>query len=543
MEDKSNEITNKAFLIFVDDLDRLPPKLSVTILEALKNLFDIRKCIFILAVDYDMVACGIEQKYGGVTLDNRNIQQDFFDKLIQVPYLIPMQKYNIKLMVIKRLKKMNFFSMDASYTDYGDTLIEIVRLATNQNPRSIKRLMNMMQLLILMEPGVDRHPTFMVMELLLIAIQLSFPTVYRMLSHNCQVDTWTKTIHIAEKEKEIPQHIRDQYRIDTRWKEIIYLAVSDDHIMQQNYYRIAKLLEYYEKFQRDCQQAGESVETILGIVNVVSRENSMQHQVLYNGAEYNRSSQTQSAQGEVLIKKIDFQKHRKVLDVGCGSGNTTINMWNRNRKMNVTAFDISESQIAEAKKNYQRELAQAETNLEIGQIDFLVKDAMSLNVKNEFDLIFSNATLHWIRKPEQMYGLLYRALTPGGTLAVHQGGYGTYAGLHDAVRRAAKNLGLFYRLENWSFPAYYPKKDEIRSLLEKLGYTKIEIQSVSTDEAENKNLVDNFANASLIYYQEAGFTKDEYTALKEEYLRICNTEQVELKAHRLYIIAEKHESR
>lgn len=74
---KENGVTDKAFLIFVDDLDRLEPRLAVTLLEALKNLFDIEKCVFVLAIDYDVVTFGIEQKYGSRQMANRNIGQDY----------------------------------------------------------------------------------------------------------------------------------------------------------------------------------------------------------------------------------------------------------------------------------------------------------------------------------------------------------------------------------------------------------------------------------------------------------------------------------
>ena len=107
MAQKSNGVTDRAFLIFVDDLDRLEPRLAVTLLEALKNLFDIEKCIFVLAIDYDVVTFGVEQKYGSKNMANRNIGQDFFDKLIQVPYRIPMSKYDIQGMVMDRLKKIS----------------------------------------------------------------------------------------------------------------------------------------------------------------------------------------------------------------------------------------------------------------------------------------------------------------------------------------------------------------------------------------------------------------------------------------------------
>ena len=146
-------MTDQAFLIFVDDLDRLEPRLAVTLLEALKNLFDIEKCIFVLAIDYDVVTFGVEQKYGSKNMANRNIGQDFFDKLIQVPYRIPMSKYDIQGMVMDRLKKIEYFERAYDYEKYEGRIIEIFQLATNKNPRAIKRLLNMLHLMTAIDPG------------------------------------------------------------------------------------------------------------------------------------------------------------------------------------------------------------------------------------------------------------------------------------------------------------------------------------------------------------------------------------------------------
>ena len=45
----------KGFIFFIDDLDRIDPPLAVEILELLKNLFDLDHCVFVLAIDYNVV--------------------------------------------------------------------------------------------------------------------------------------------------------------------------------------------------------------------------------------------------------------------------------------------------------------------------------------------------------------------------------------------------------------------------------------------------------------------------------------------------------
>ena len=543
VEEKANGVTDRAFLIFVDDLDRLEPPLAVTLLEALKNLFDIRKCIFILAIDYDVVAAGIAQKYGARSVSGRNIEQDFFDKLIQVPYVIPMAKYQITPMVLGRLRMMRFFDRDYNYTKYADMLESIVRLATNKNPRAIKRLMNMMNLMLQMDQLEDPErvradsPDFRTMELLLMALQLSFPKVYDMICQNSNLDLWQKSFHIGSGE--IPEQIRRQYRLDEPWKEIIYLVVSQDEVIRQNYYRIAELLELYEKVQNRCQKFGECVEDALGIVNVISHRAAPEIEVRYEGSAYDRSSQTQMKQGGHLIDTIDFSGYDRVLDVGCGTGKTTLQMWQKNLDMHITAFDISESQVETARKNYEEFLQNEAPEDCTGKITFDVNDVLWMEEKNTYDLVFSNAVLHWVTEPKRAYRLLFEALVPGGDLAVHQGGFGTYAGLHRVVRQAIRGVGLEERYKNWIFPVFYPEREEMEELLLEIGFEDVEVESVHSDESENANLVDNFANASLIYYQRVGLSDEEYQLLNHEYFRICGTEQVELSSHRLYIHARR----
>ena len=162
--------------------------------------------------------------------------------------------------------------------------------------------------------------------------------------------------------------------------------------------------------------------------------------------------------------------------------------------------------------------------------------------KNTYDLVFSNAVLHWVTEPKRAYRLLFEALVPGGDLAVHQGGFGTYEGLHKAVRKAIGQAGFGERFKNWIFPVFYPEREEMEELLFEIGYEDIEVESIHSDESENVNLVDNFANASLIYYQRVGLSDEEYQLLKKEFFRICETEPVELSAHRLYIHAKRPKS-
>lgn len=475
VERKGNGVTDKAFLIFVDDLDRLEPKLAVTLLEALKNLFDIKNCIFILAIDYDVVATGVEQKYGMKSLKNRDIARDYFDKMIQVPYMIPMAQYDIKGMVMSRLRGFGFFSRQSEYMKYEGMAVEIVTLATRKNPRAIKRLLNMLQLAAAIEGRDSGRPlknhtgAFRSMELLFMALQLSFPEIYARLAENTDLESWAQSIGVSEN-REITDTDRKRYQLDRAWKEALFLASTEDETTKHGYHRLVRLLELYEELTRQCEKDGESVGEALGIVDVVNIQGGTGQEILYDGSEYNRSSQTQFKQGEYLLSKLELSGYTNVLDVGCGNGKTTIELWKKNMDMCVDAFDISKDQIEVAQKNLEEVKEELKGSDHLGSIIFFVQDAMALAEKACYDLIFSNATLHWIPDQEGIYRRMLEALMPGGRLAVHQGGQGTYRELHQMARRAGENVGLGEKLKDWQFPAQYPSEEAMRALLEKLGY-------------------------------------------------------------------------
>ncbi len=73
-------------VVYVDDLDRIEPKDAVKILELLKNIFNIPDCVFLLAIDYQVVVKGLEEKFGKQTSENDWEFRAFFDKIIQLPF-------------------------------------------------------------------------------------------------------------------------------------------------------------------------------------------------------------------------------------------------------------------------------------------------------------------------------------------------------------------------------------------------------------------------------------------------------------------------
>jgi len=126
-------------VIFIDDLDRLMPEKAVEILEIIKLFLDIPNCVFVLAVDYNVVAKGLEKKFGVSMNDLKG--KSFFDKIIQLPFNLPISHY-------KTNKYLEVLLSESSYNKEDlDTYLRLVTSSIGSNPRSMKRLFNLLQLL------------------------------------------------------------------------------------------------------------------------------------------------------------------------------------------------------------------------------------------------------------------------------------------------------------------------------------------------------------------------------------------------------------
>ncbi len=136
VNDKIQKTQKDRVVIFVDDLDRLQPSKAVELLEVLKIFLDCENCVYVLAVDYEVVTQGIKQKFGDMVGEQKG--KSFFDKIIQLPFKMPVAQYDIFNYVNEQLSKMNISIDTADVKDY----VDLINLSIGCNPRSMKRLFN-----------------------------------------------------------------------------------------------------------------------------------------------------------------------------------------------------------------------------------------------------------------------------------------------------------------------------------------------------------------------------------------------------------------
>lgn len=144
-----NTSNKNKIVVFVDDLDRLNPEKAVELLEVMKLFLDIEHCVFVLAVDYDVVVKGVKKKYGDDMTEEKG--RSFFDKIIQLPFCLPVSQYKTKEYIQELLHKINIKPDDTSLGHYQ----KLVEASVGTNPRALKRLFN---LFLLVTISASHHP-------------------------------------------------------------------------------------------------------------------------------------------------------------------------------------------------------------------------------------------------------------------------------------------------------------------------------------------------------------------------------------------------
>ena len=159
--------------------------------------------------------------------------------------------------------------------------------------------------------------------------------------------------------------------------------------------------------------------------------------------------------GRGVVELLAPAPGERILDLGCGTGHLTAHIAETGAE--VVGIDSSENMVRVASQNYPNIL-------------FEVADARSLPYVAEFDAVFSNAVLHWVRPPEAVIESVWRALRPGGRFVAEFGGENNIRAIMTAVGHALDALEA-HGAEVYKPNMYFPPLDEYVSLLETQGFS------------------------------------------------------------------------
>lgn len=173
----------------------------------------------------------------------------------------------------------------------------------------------------------------------------------------------------------------------------------------------------------------------------------------WNANLYDQSHSFVSKYGNSLLELLAPKQGERILDLGCGTGDLAQKL--ADSGVDVIGVDKSENMVAKALNKYP-------------SIPFVVQDATALTYTNEFDAVFSNATLHWVKPPIQALHCIYQSLKQGGRFVAEFGGKGNVQTITDEIIKQIKEAGFQFKEEQ--FPWFYPSIAEYSALMEEAGF-------------------------------------------------------------------------
>src|SRR5579871_255559 len=145
----------------------------------------------------------------------------------------------------------------------------------------------------------------------------------------------------------------------------------------------------------------------------------------WDPASYARNARFVSDLGSPVVELLAPQPGERILDLGCGDGALTKRL--ADLGCDVVAIDSSAAQVEAARK--------------LG-LDARLMSGEALPFHEEFDAVFSNAVLHWIKDADPMIAAVYRSLRPGGRFIAECGGYGCVHKVRTALVHALDRRGI-----------------------------------------------------------------------------------------------------
>ena len=189
----------------------------------------------------------------------------------------------------------------------------------------------------------------------------------------------------------------------------------------------------------------------------------------FDGEKYKQASRHQKEWGNNLISQLHLSGAETVLDLGCGDGVLSEQIAQLVPKGKVIGIDASYGMLQTAKK------------IKCDNLSFIQMDINNMEFSNEFDIIFSNAALHWIKDHKRLLDNAYQALKFQGILLWDFGGSGNCANFIDVIQEKIRNSKFTEYFRTFEWPWFMPSKSQYEELVSSIGFSDFTITEVNRD--------------------------------------------------------------
>ena len=171
----------------------------------------------------------------------------------------------------------------------------------------------------------------------------------------------------------------------------------------------------------------------------------------WNAERYSQHAHFVPALGQPVLELLKPLTDERILDLACGDGVLTEKIAASGAM--VVGVDAAAEMVKAAKNR---------------GLDARIMDGAALSFNGEFDAVFSNAALHWMKSdPDAVIAGVRRALKPGGRFVAEMGGHGCIAAVTVAIVAVMARYGVD---ATQIIPWYFPTVDDYRSRLERQGF-------------------------------------------------------------------------
>ena len=172
----------------------------------------------------------------------------------------------------------------------------------------------------------------------------------------------------------------------------------------------------------------------------------------WNASRYAAHARFVADLGMPVVELLAPCPGEQILDLGCGDGALTARLTELGCE--VIGVDADPDMVRAAHER---------------GIDARLADGAALPFEHEFDAVFSNAALHWMKaNPDAVVAGVARALKPGGRFVGEFGGFGNVAAVTTALLAVLARRGLDGTAAH---PWYFPTAEAYRARLEAAGLT------------------------------------------------------------------------
>ena len=176
----------------------------------------------------------------------------------------------------------------------------------------------------------------------------------------------------------------------------------------------------------------------------------------WNPNQYNKFQSERSKPFWDLAGRVDFSKIRTMLDIGCGTGELTRSLHDKNCLVRTLGVDSSAKMLTEAAR-FAKE-----------GVSFEQADALTYVAPGKFDLVLSNAALQWVPDHQVFFTKMSEWISPDGFLAVQMP-----VNFDHPSHLLADEVALKFGIEPRKPPLLRP--EEYAQLLWKLGLKDVNV--------------------------------------------------------------------